>query len=85
MAQIQGVCSPLLLQILTFLKLFIYFWLHWVFLAAHRPSLVAANGGYSRVAIHGILMVVVSLVALEKEMATHPSTRLENPMDGRAW
>ena len=27
--------------------LFIYFWLHWVFVAAHRLSLVVASGGYS--------------------------------------
>ena len=27
--------------------LFIYFWLCWVFLAAHRLSLVATNGGYT--------------------------------------
>ena len=27
--------------------LFIYFWLHWVFVAAHGLSLVAASGGYS--------------------------------------
>ena len=26
---------------------FIYFWLHWVFVAARGPSLVAASGGYS--------------------------------------
>ena len=32
----------------AFLKfLFIYFWLHWVFVAAHGLSLVAASGGYS--------------------------------------
>ena len=32
-----------------FLKKFFYFyfWLHWVFVAAHRLSLVAASGGYS--------------------------------------
>ena len=32
-----------------FLKmyLFIYFWLHWDFIATHGPSLVAASGGYS--------------------------------------
>ena len=30
-----------------FLKLFIYFWLHWVFAAARRLSLVAVSGGYS--------------------------------------
>ena len=34
--------------------LFIYFWLHWVFIAAHRLSLVAA---------HGLLIAVASLVA----------------------
>ena len=27
--------------------LFIYFWLHWVFIASHRLSLVAASGGFS--------------------------------------
>ena len=27
--------------------LLIYFWLRWVFVAAHRLSLVAASGGYS--------------------------------------
>ena len=27
--------------------LFIYFWLHWVFVVAHRVSLVAASRGYS--------------------------------------
>ena len=27
--------------------LFIYFWLHWVFVAVCRPSLVAASRGYS--------------------------------------
>ena len=30
-----------------FKKLIIYFWLCWVFVAAHRLSLVAASGGYS--------------------------------------
>ena len=30
-----------------FIYLFIYFWLHWVFIAAHGLSLVAASGGYS--------------------------------------
>ena len=30
-----------------FIYLFIYFWLCWVFVAAHRLSLVAASGGYS--------------------------------------
>ena len=26
---------------------FIYFWLHWVFVAAHELSLVAVSGGYT--------------------------------------
>ena len=30
-----------------FIHLFIYFWLHWVFVAARRLSLVAASRGYS--------------------------------------
>ena len=30
-----------------FIYLFIYFWLHWVFVAAHGLSLVAVSGGYS--------------------------------------
>ena len=31
----------------SFIYLFIYLWLHWVFIAAHGLSLVAASGGYS--------------------------------------
>ena len=38
----------------TFLLLFIYFWLCWVFIDAHELSLVV---------VHGILIVVVSFVA----------------------
>ena len=30
-----------------FIYLFIYFWLHWVFVAAHGLSLVVVSGGYS--------------------------------------
>ena len=29
------------------LNVFVYFWLRWVFVAAHGLSLVAASGGYS--------------------------------------
>ena len=35
------------LLLLFLFILFIYFWLHWVFVAAHGLSLVAASGGYS--------------------------------------
>ena len=46
-----------------FLKfLFIYFWLCWVFIAAHRPSLVAASVGYSLVVVHRLLIAVASLL-----------------------
>ena len=41
---------------------FIYFWLHWVFVAACGLSLVVASGGYS-VAVRRLLIAVVSLVA----------------------
>ena len=45
-------------------KLFIYyFWLHWVFTAAHGLSLVAASRGWSLVAMHGLLTAVASLIA----------------------
>ena len=31
-----------------FYYLFIYyFWLHWVFIAPHGPSLIAVSGGYA--------------------------------------
>ena len=47
-----------------FLKiLFIYFWLHWVFVAGCQLSLVAASKGYSLIVVHGLLIVVDSLAA----------------------
>ena len=49
---------------MVFLKsLLIYFWLCWVFIAVPRPSLFAVSGGYSLVAVHGLLTAVASLVA----------------------
>ena len=49
----------------NFLKinLFIYLWLHWVFVAARGLSLVAASGGYSSLLVRGLLIAVASLVA----------------------
>ena len=32
---------------LIYLFLFVYVWLHWVFVAVHGLSLLAASGGYS--------------------------------------
>ena len=40
-------CQIEFLFFFMYTNLFIYFWLHWVFLAAHRLSLVAVSGGYS--------------------------------------
>ena len=42
---------------------FVYFWLHWVFIAAQWLSLVASSGGYSLVVLCRLLTVVASLVA----------------------
>ena len=36
-------------------------WLHWVFVAVQRPSLVVESGGDSPIALFGLLVVVVSL------------------------
>ena len=41
---------------------FFFFWLHWIFVAAHRLSLVLVSGGYSPVAVSGLLTAVASLV-----------------------
>ena len=47
-----------------FLKLFIYlFWLRRIFAALQGLSLVVVSGGYSLVAVCGLLIVVASLVA----------------------
>ena len=43
-------------------KLFIYFWLHWVFVPVRRLSLVVASGGYCFVAVRRLLIAVASLV-----------------------
>ena len=54
---------------LSFLFFKNYFWLHWVFIALQRLSLVAANGGYSTVSVHGILTAVASLVVEHRLLA----------------
>ena len=46
---------------LIFKILFVYFWLCWVFITARGLSLVVASGEYSLVAMHGLLIVLVSL------------------------
>ena len=44
------------------LRIFIYVWFHWVFVAALALFPFAASGGYSLVAVCRCLMVVASLV-----------------------
>ena len=56
-------CCLLLFFLSILLKhLFICLWLHWVFIAVRGLSLVVVSRGYSLVAVHGLLIVVVSLV-----------------------
>ena len=55
-----------MIGLLTDLKLvgnFIYFWLCWVFIAAHRLSLVVMSKDCSLVAVCRLLITVASLVA----------------------
>ena len=54
---------------LKILFIYLFFWPHWVFVAihellvaAHGIFLVVAKGGYSLVAVHGLLTVVASVV-----------------------
>ena len=54
--------QPLFFFKINLFILFIYFWLCWVFVAAHGLSLVAVSGGYSSVAVRGLLIEVASLV-----------------------
>ena len=49
------------MKILIFFKLFIIFWLHWVFAAARAFSLVAMSEGYFLVVCR-LLIAVASLV-----------------------
>ena len=45
--------------LISFLKkIYFYFWLPWVFAAAHGPSLVVASGGCSLIVVHRLLFVV---------------------------
>ena len=41
--------------------LFVYFWLHWVFIASCRLSLVTASRGYPLV-VRGLIIAMASLV-----------------------
>ena len=57
------ILKPRAAHILTFLKIFFYFWLHWGFVAVCGLSLVAGSGGCSLVAVHRLFTVVAFLTA----------------------
>ena len=42
---------------------FIYFWLHWVFVAARGLSLASESRGYPLIAVHRLLIVVASPIS----------------------
>ena len=63
-----------------------FFWLHWIFVAARRPSLVAVSGGYSLVVFHGLLIMVVSLLWNKgKQASVVVAHRLSCPMECRIF
>ena len=58
----QADSQPLRHQGSPLFFLFVYFWLHRVFVAACSLSLVVVSGGLHFVMVHGLLIVVASLV-----------------------
>ena len=55
--------NMLLIENPDFFFFLIYFWLHWVFIAACGLSVVAARGSYSSLRCAGLLIAVASLAA----------------------
>ena len=49
-----------------YIRILLLLLLHWIFIAAHRLSLVAETGGYSLVAAHGLLTAVISLAVEQR-------------------
>ena len=50
--------SILFIFLKKFIYLFVYFWLHWVFIAVRGLSLVAASRGYSSLQCTGLSLAV---------------------------
>ena len=70
--------SPLCVKTLDFLffpplKLFIYFWLRWVFIARRGLSLVAERGLLFLVAVRGLLIAVASFVVGARALGARAS------------
>ena len=57
-------CRSLLIICFIYIRFIyvLYFWLCWVFIAVRGLSLVVASRGSPLVAMHGLLVLVVSLV-----------------------
>ena len=69
-----------LLAVYLFLKNnFIYFWLGWVFVAAHRLSLAAASGGYSLVVECGPHERLTDLAVVPREKPHTGAAAREQP------
>ena len=51
---------PLLQFMNLYLNFYLFFWLHWVFIAAYGLSLVVLSGGYALVSVLGLLVAVAS-------------------------
>ena len=47
------------------LFMYFYFWLAWVFLAAHRLSVVTASGGYSSLQCEGLELPWLLLLQIQ--------------------
>ena len=50
-------------MLLRFIYLYLFFCLHWDFVAAPGLSLIVVREGYSPVVVHGLLIEVLCLVA----------------------
>ena len=52
--------------------LFIYVWLHWVFIAAHRLFLVVTSGRYSLAVVHGLSCPTACEIFPDQRLKTEP-------------
>ena len=65
------------------INLFIYFWLHWVFVAVRRLSLVAASGGYSSLRCAGFSLW--QLLLLRSTSSRHAGCSSCGTRDQQLW
>ena len=69
----QGIAFSFLKTLFIYLFIYIYSWLHWVFIAVCRLSLVVGAQGLLSLASQGLLVAVASLAAEHRglEVAAH--------------